>query len=475
MGAAVELGELKSFAGAAGHKGIVLAVALSPDGTQFATGGADNTARVWDFPAAKHLRAFAHDANPRVVAVSADGNRLALGGKDGTIRVWTKLADEQSLTLTGHTGAVTGLAFSPNGTTLVSVGGDGTLRYWNAVDGKPLATVAAHPRRVGGRVQPWRQRRLHRRTRWHAAILDAAVDLAARAADVQGAGDVPRRRRRWQHPGRRVGQGGSYWVAEWTDRASSPGAGAHRRRGAPGGSLVAAGTADRQVLLWESKDGGKLLPRQSPHGGAVTGVSFRRRQPAGDGWQGRHAAAVGRPARPPRVAASRRRPRRRAVGRRQAAGHRRADKVVRLYRLDTLKTPERQFSGHAGAVNAVAVLGDGKLIASAGDDETVRLWACRAASRSARSARTARGRRAVAVGAEQFATAGADGGARAVASAGGEGRRRGPLSHAGGVTSFALSADGGKLLTGSAPTKQVRLWNLAKGQVERRGPGRHSA
>ena len=142
--------EFKTFAGTNGHTGLVLSLALSPDGTQIASGGADNTLRVWDFPMTKHLREFALATDSRSVAVSPDGLRVAGGSDAGVVRVWTTADGKQLHEMTGHTGAVTGLAFNPNGQTIASVGHDGTLRYWNANDGKSLGAFVAHPGPVSG-------------------------------------------------------------------------------------------------------------------------------------------------------------------------------------------------------------------------------------------------------------------------------------------------------------------------------------
>jgi WD40 repeat protein len=61
---------------------------------------------------------------------------VAAGSEGGTVVLWTLARpDMPPLTLTGHTGAVTGVAFTPDGGALLSVGHDGTLRRWDARTG----------------------------------------------------------------------------------------------------------------------------------------------------------------------------------------------------------------------------------------------------------------------------------------------------------------------------------------------------
>ncbi|MBI3876802.1 MAG: WD40 repeat domain-containing protein, partial [Verrucomicrobia bacterium] len=56
------------------------------------------------------------------------------------IKLWS-IADGRELrVLTGHNGAVFGLAFRPDGKVLASVSGDRTLKLWQVADGKRLAT-----------------------------------------------------------------------------------------------------------------------------------------------------------------------------------------------------------------------------------------------------------------------------------------------------------------------------------------------
>ena len=66
------------------------------------------------------------------VTFSPDGKRLATGTLDGTVKVWDLTSGQETLTLKGHTGAVTGLAFSPDGHRLISASADMTVRIWDA-------------------------------------------------------------------------------------------------------------------------------------------------------------------------------------------------------------------------------------------------------------------------------------------------------------------------------------------------------
>ncbi len=63
---------------------------------------------------------------------SPDGKRLATGQPDGQVKVWDLTTGQETLTLKGHTGQVTGLEFSPDGHRLISASMDTTVRIWDA-------------------------------------------------------------------------------------------------------------------------------------------------------------------------------------------------------------------------------------------------------------------------------------------------------------------------------------------------------
>jgi WD40 repeat protein len=62
-------------------------IALSPNGTQIATGGHDDCARVWDASTGEELTHVGHAHSVYGVAFSPDGKRLATASRDDTARI----------------------------------------------------------------------------------------------------------------------------------------------------------------------------------------------------------------------------------------------------------------------------------------------------------------------------------------------------------------------------------------------------
>ncbi len=111
-------------------------LAVSPDGTRFATTG-DGPATVWATDTGERLLTLrGHHGAVNGIAFSPDGSLLATTGSDGTARVWDGGSGRQVHVLRGHRGVAWSPVFSPDGKSLAATGVDGTVRIWNVGSGR---------------------------------------------------------------------------------------------------------------------------------------------------------------------------------------------------------------------------------------------------------------------------------------------------------------------------------------------------
>src|SRR5262249_58472298 len=89
-----------------GHRGRVLALVFSPDGTELASAGDGSVVILWDVRTGQAVRRFeGHTTNTvNDVRFSDDGRRLVSAGEDRTARVWQVSTGKELAVLRGHTG-----------------------------------------------------------------------------------------------------------------------------------------------------------------------------------------------------------------------------------------------------------------------------------------------------------------------------------------------------------------------------------
>jgi len=142
------------------HTAAVYAVAVnSASPTQFATGGGDDVALLWQADsAAPRCRLAGHSDTVSSLAFSSDGTLLATAGLDGTVRVWSTATGELVVVLEGPTQGINWVCWHARGMVLLAGSEDATAWMWKLPEGSVMQIFSAHSASVsyGGFVNQGR-------------------------------------------------------------------------------------------------------------------------------------------------------------------------------------------------------------------------------------------------------------------------------------------------------------------------------
>ena len=127
----------------------ITALAFQPGAAVLATGHDDGLVCVWDWAEEKaQLEIKAHVRAVSAVAFSFDGTKLATAGEDKKIHVWDLQTGEKLGTLEGHKDRISGLAWHPDARRLFSAGWDTTVRVWDVNTFEPIILLNSHATQV---------------------------------------------------------------------------------------------------------------------------------------------------------------------------------------------------------------------------------------------------------------------------------------------------------------------------------------
>lgn len=328
-----------------GHTNAVSTVAFNPDGKTLATGGLDNTIRLWNVATGKPLgSSLMGQSAISSVAFSPDGKILASGSAEGIIRLWDLTSGKQiGAPLTGLTEGVLSVALSPDGKTLAAGSSDNKIQLWDVATGKPLGSpLTGHS--------------------------DAVTSVAfSPDGKILASGSSDRTIRLWNvASGDLIGEPFTGHTNAVTGVALSP-----------DGKVLASGSFDKTIRLWDVASGKQIFEPFVGHSDNVLSVAFSREGTtlASGGadkiiwlWD----VASGKPlwtlvGHTDAVRSLEFSP----DGKTLASGS--ADNTTRIW--DVSSARELQvLRGHGNRVWSAAFSPDGTRIVTASDDKTARVW-----------------------------------------------------------------------------------------------------
>lgn len=124
----------------------IFSLAFTRDGRTLATAREGASLRLWDVAGGKEKAALSHKA-PWVfsLAFSPDDRLLASADTNKRIHLWDVASGTLRRTLEGHADSVNRVVFLPDGRYLVSGAADGTARVWNVESGIELRAIRHGP------------------------------------------------------------------------------------------------------------------------------------------------------------------------------------------------------------------------------------------------------------------------------------------------------------------------------------------
>ena len=323
-----------------------------------------------------------HTAALTTIAFSPDGKRVVTASYDNTGRLWDAENGKEIAVLQGHEYPVFSAAFSPDGRRVVTASWDKTARLWDAENGKEIVVLKGHTAPLwsaafspdGKRVvtaSPDKTARL-----WDAgsgkeiAVLQGHEDAVLSAAFSPDGGRVVTAS--WDKTARLWDAGSGKEIAELKGHTGKVQSAAF----SPDGKRVVTASWDRTARLWDTESGTEIAVLRghtgvvqsaafSPDGKRVVTASYDTYGRLWDAESGKEIAVLrGHTITVESAAFS-------PDGKRVVTAS--WDTTARLWDAAS-GTEIAVLQGHTDQVPSAAFSPDGRRVATASSDHTARLW-----------------------------------------------------------------------------------------------------
>ncbi|MCH8830948.1 MAG: hypothetical protein IID45_15350 [Planctomycetes bacterium] len=138
---------LRTIAAHTGKAKYIYTIALSRDGSLVASGGLDNTFRIWDFETGALRKGGTDAAAVLVAAFTPDGKTLAFGNNGNHVKMWT-VETGRFTAVKKHPQAIRAIAVDPFGKILATASADNTVRLFAIPSGRLLRNLNTSAKNV---------------------------------------------------------------------------------------------------------------------------------------------------------------------------------------------------------------------------------------------------------------------------------------------------------------------------------------
>lgn len=134
----------------------VYGVSISPDARLIATCGGDNSMCIWRRSGELLYRVRVGADGLNAIDFSFDGRAIVAGGDEGIVHLWLLPPSDdptvpiEHAELRGHAGWVADVSFSPDGSFVLTGSYDGTARVWKLSSGQCVRILTGHEGAVSG-------------------------------------------------------------------------------------------------------------------------------------------------------------------------------------------------------------------------------------------------------------------------------------------------------------------------------------